>query len=165
MSIDFFDTTHKTSSNSLEFGLCDDLPKQPAYIDNNIHNKVSKWIGIVNNLNAKNVDFYPIDNCLEIKRPNGELESRCDGMLHQDNNLIFVELKDRGSNWLKKGCEQLVKTINVFKIYHDISNYSKIEAYVCNKQKPLFNTGNITHIQKFKDDTGSILNIKQIIDI
>lgn len=27
------------------------------------------------------------------------------------------------------------------------------------------NVGNIIHIQKFKDDTGSILNIKQIIDI
>ena len=165
MQINFFKTNCKTSSNKSKFGLCDDPPpaEKPAYIDNN---NTSKWIGIVDNTNNKEIDFYAIDHCITILRNNDEQESKCDGMLHFNNNLTFAELKDRGSKgWLKKGQEQLTTTINIFSKNHNIETYNKVNAYVCNKQRPLANTGNSTHIQKFKDDTGLLLNVKSNITI
>ena len=95
-----------------------------------------------------------------------ERENICDGMLHYYNNLIFVELKARQSGgWLKKGREQLTITITKFKQNHDITEYHKVEAYVCNRLKPLANTGNSNHIQQFRDETGLILNVQQNISI
>lgn len=166
MSINFFKNDCKTSSNNTEFGICDE-PKpstDPAYIDNS---NLSEWIAIVKNSKNEEINFYAIDNCIEILRENGEdKESRCDGFLHYDNNIIFVELKDRGSSgWLKKGREQITITINKFLENNSFDDFNTVEAYVCNKQRPLAITGNNTEIQKFKDDTGLILNISKNIEI
>ncbi|MDR3340138.1 MAG: hypothetical protein LBT25_08650 [Candidatus Symbiothrix sp.] len=187
MSINFFDENKKTNSSKNQFGLCDDPPpaENPAYIDETNKNK---WIGIVNNSTKKDTCFFPIDHCVPLFRPKltkvknpviriihkflillfkiQEKESSCDGVLSYNNNLIFVELKNRGSGgWLKKGREQLTVTIAKFKENHDIQKYNKVEAYVCNSLKPLANTGNSNHIQQFKDETGLILNVQQNIDI
>lgn len=163
MPIDFFPERCKTASNDLEFGLCDDTPNSPAYIDESDR---SKWIGIVKNPGEKKAEFYAIDNCVEIKRPNGEDESRCDGVLKESTNLIFVELKERGSSgWFKKGREQLTITIDIFKNNHEITNFSSIRAFVCNKLKPSSNSGRAANIQQFFDETGFILKDKQEITI
>ena len=160
MSVNFFKETCKTSSNATTFGLCDDPPpaENPAYIDTL---DPSKWIGVVENSENKEINFYATDHCVEILRSDGNRESKCDGILHFENSLFFIELKNRGSRgWLKKGREQITITIRVFKANQDISRYDKVEAYVCNKQRPLANTGNANHIQQFKDETGLILNVK-----
>lgn len=165
MSINFFEASCKTESNTNEFGLCDDPPpaENPAYIN---EDDFSKWIAIVDNPDNKDVDFYAIDHCVEILREDGTKENRCDGILHYDNNLTFVELKDRtGSGWLGKGRKQLTTTIEAFSKTHDINNYTKVEAYISNNLRPRSNSNYIIDIQKFKDATGLILNIEQKISI
>lgn len=166
MSINFFDVACKTESNNSNFGLCDDTPppENPAYID---ENNPSKWIGKVHNRRNKDVDFFAIDNCVTISKSDGvSKESRCDGMLHFDNNLIFVELKMRGSSgWLVKARTQLTITINKFQPDFSLINLNKIEAYACNGLRPYANQGNNIELQKFKDDTGLIMYAQQEIII
>lgn len=147
----------KRSTKSKKFGLCDDPPPstEPAYVQ--LHSP-DDWIAIVNNPNSKKITFKAIDYCVPMLRPNGQLESRCDGMLYFEHDLIFVELKDRASNgWLAKGRDQLTITIQYFCANHNINVYRKIDAYVSNKQRPLAITSTNTEIQKFKDDTANIL--------
>lgn len=167
MPIDFFKECCKSNSNKNKFGLCDDSTPvtNPAYIDE--HN-TEKWIGIVNNKNEYSLDFFAIDNCVEIFRLNGKMESRCDGLLCHGKRMIFIELKSRkkkGSTWLTEGRGQLKTTIKIFKDNVDINSYDSIEAYVCNQLKPHANQGHSVQIQKFKDETGINLKAKQIIDI
>jgi len=164
MPIDYFSNC-RTSSHNNEFGLCDDQPplSNPAYIDE--YNK-SKWIGIVNNEQEKVVNFNAIDNCIDIRRDDMTMDSRCDGVLSYEKSLILVELKERdGGQWLKKGREQLTATINRFKQEVDINEFDSIKAYVCNSLRPYSHSGQTTNIQKFRDDTGFILIGKQRIDI
>lgn len=166
MPVDFFISSCKSTTVKNKFGLCDDPPPatNPAYIDEYVQDK---WIAEVINKNEITVDLHAIDHCIEIKRPNGEMESRCDCMLHYNNSLIFIELKDRASSgWLKKGGDQVSITIRKFKEFHDTNIFKKMEAYVCNKQRPLAITGMNTVTQKFKDETGLILkpDRKVIID-
>ena len=157
MPINFFDDACKTESNIIEFGLCDNPPpaEDPAYIN---EDTPAKWIGIVNNPAKRDVDFYAIDHCVTILKPDGiNKESRCDGMLHFDNTVIFVELKMRGgSGWLKKARSQLKITIDKFKIANPLTDFDKVEAYASNSLKPSANRGNNTQIQEFRDDTGGL---------
>ena len=157
MPVDFFIPGCKTTTVKNKFGLCDDPPpaKSPAYID---EDTPEEWIAEVENENEFSVDLYAIDNCIGILRPNGEMESRCDCMLHYNNSLIFAELKDRASSgWLSKGSKQVSITISKFKESHNINDFDKVEAYVCNKQRPLAIMGSNTTVQKFKDETGLTL--------
>jgi len=164
MPIIFFDIACKTQSNNSNFGLCDDSPppEKPAYIE---ENDQSKWIGKVANPTNKNVDFYAIDNCVEILKPDGvSKESRCDGMLHFDNSILFVELKMRGSSgWLIKARTQLTITLGKFQLDNSLVDFDKVEAYACNGLKPFANKGNNTELQKFKDETGLIMYAQQDI--
>ena len=166
MPIIFFDIACKTASNNSDFGLCDDTPppETPAYID---ENNPSKWIGKVSNLTNKNIDFYAIDNCVTILKADGvRKESRCDGMLHFDNRLLFVELKMRGtSGWLVKAREQLTITLAKFQLDYHLTDFDKVEAYACNGLKPLANQGNNIELQKFKDETGLIMYAQQDITL
>lgn len=166
MPINFFKQACKTQSDKTTFGLCDDPPpaKDPAYID---ENNPSEWIATINNPTNIRVDFYAIDHCVKILKPNNkDEESRCDGLLHHTNDLTFVELKDRASSgWLTKGRGQLTTTIAVFSAHYDITVFNKVEAYVANKQRPLANTSMSNEIQKFKDDTGLTLRVQATISI
>ena len=165
MPIDYFVNSCKTSSKETRFGLCDDPPpaSSPAYIN---ENDAVKWIGIVNNKEQKEVHFNAIDNCIDIKKSDHKMDSRCDGILSYENNLIFVELKERKSKkWLKKGREQLTNTINRFKKETNVSTFSSIKGCVCNSLRPSAHVGQAVNIQKFKDDTGYILHGKREIDI
>jgi hypothetical protein len=157
MPINLFDSACKTSSDATLFGLCDDPPPatNPAYID---ETDSTKWIAEVENNGGIVVDFYAIDHCVEILRPNGEMESRCDGMLHYGTNLTFVELKNRGgSGWLSGGIEQLTKTIETFKNNHNVNKFNLKEGYVCNKQRPLAVRSIGAMAEKFKDETAILL--------
>ena len=166
MPINFFDTGCKTESNNSNFGLCDDAPpsEKAAYIDDN---NTSKWISKVSNPTNKNVNFYAIDNCVTIMKADGiNKESRCDGMLHFDNSVLFVELKMRGSSgWLTKARSQLTNTLNKFQLDNNLSDFDKVEAYACNGLRPLAIQGNNTELQKFKDATGLIMYAQQDINL
>ncbi|CAM3433633.1 hypothetical protein ABF190_000976 [Flavobacterium psychrophilum] len=165
MPIDFFENKCKSTSNKIEFGLCDDSSpaENPAYIN---EDDDSKWIGIVKNNTNKEIEFIAIDSCIDIRRPDGKLESRCDGLLSFDTNLIFVELKSRESKkWFKTGREQLTNTIRIFKDNYDISKYNSISGNVCNGLRPQSHAGQATNIQQFFDETGLILKGDRTIKI
>lgn len=164
MSINYF-LDCKSTSKKKKFGLCDDqIPKlNPAYID---EVDPVKWIGIVNNPLESYINFNAIDNCIDIRRDDNSMDSRCDGLLSYQKNLIFVELKEReGGQWLKKGREQLTATIKRFKQECDITQYSNVKGYVCNSLRPRAHFGQAANIQEFKDDTGFILIGNQEIDL
>lgn len=165
MNINFFDPLCQTIINASVFGICDDSPppSKPAYVDITNH---SKWIATVKNANQRELIFVAIDNCIEIFRTDGSMDSRCDAMVTFQDTIIFVELKDRqSSGWLAKGESQLKNMIALFTANYDISTYKSKTAYVSNKSKPDFQSGQMTRIQKFKDDTGFILKISTVITL
>lgn len=164
MPIDYFSNC-KTTSSKQNFGICDDQPpaSNPAYID---EIDKSKWIAKVKNKGNKKVNFNAIDNCIDIRRDDSTMDSRCDGLLSFENNLIFIELKEReGGQWFKKGREQITATISRFKQEHDITKFSSVKGFVSNSLRPLAHSGQFTNIQKFKDDTGFKLEGKTDIEI
>lgn len=169
MPVDFFDNPNKETSDKSRFGLCDDVapmdcPETPAYID---ESNEEKWTAVVTNSHLKTATFYPIDNCIEILRPDGNMDKRCDGLLEYDNNLIFVELKDRCSKhgWVAEGLEQLKITINNFRIHHNINAFTSISAQLCNKQRPMAVVSCNTAVNQFKDETGYKVYVDRNITI
>ena len=91
MKINFFDKKCQSQTHRHKFGICDQPfpPETPAYLDTE---NPRDWIAIVENSQEIEATFTAIDNCIEIRRPNGEMDSRCDGMLTYDKCIIFVEL-------------------------------------------------------------------------
>ncbi|MFK5976268.1 MAG: hypothetical protein QM493_07165 [Sulfurovum sp.] len=167
MPIDFFTPTCSNTISDSKFGLCDDPPPSiaPAYTD--IIDE-SKWIAIVNNPNIYEVTFIAVDACLDIRKENGELDSRCDAMLKYQDNIIFVELKDRGGRafkWIEKAESQLRITINHFKNNYLLFNNTKKVAYIANIQHPNFRSSQKSRMEKFRDDTGVRLRIENCIDL
>lgn len=168
MQVDFFNNPNKATTQKSRFGLCDDVapvncPHTPAYID---ESDEDKWTAVVANTERKTVTFYPIDNCIEILRPNGEMDNRCDGMLEYAKNLIFVELKDRkNAGWVAEGLNQLKITILNFKAYHNADDYNSITARLCNKQRPSAVTSCNIDKEKFKTETGYNVFVDRNINI
>ncbi|MFM5889931.1 MAG: hypothetical protein ACKPFD_16865 [Dolichospermum sp.] len=167
MSINFFKSTCQSQTNQPKFGLCDDPPpsENPAYI--NI-NDSRKWIAIVENNQEINVIFTAIDKCIEILRSDGKMDNRCDGMLTYNNNIIFVELKERkytNSVWIDDGENQLRKIISVFINNHDLAIYKSKKAYIANSRKPNFQSSQSERMGRFKNETGFRLIIQNTIEI
>lgn len=167
--IDFFDNPHKVTTYKSKFGICDDVaakncPRNPAYIDDS---NPDKWTAEVTNEENKKVSFYPIDNCIEILRSDGKPDNRCDGMLHYNNCLLFIELKDRAftRKWVQEGLLQLEVTYKHFANNHDITKYSRISAQLCNKQRPQAVISCKSAIEEFKDKTGVIVKVDRNIYI
>lgn len=168
MPIDFFLDNCKCGSDHAGFGLCDDLPAEneepePAYIDTG---RPEMWIAEINNPGRKWVDFYAIDHCVVVLKDGQESESTCDGMLCYENSLFFVELKDRAySGWLGKARKQLANTIRLSS-KDRLDPFRRLEAYVCNKQRPIATVNHQIEIERFREETGGIrLNVRRIIDI
>lgn len=170
MTINFFKEHCQRKTDQPKFGLCDDPPpsNDPAYIDIDVCNEEKKWIAIVENSKKIEVIFTAIDNCIEIKRANGEMDKRCDGMLTYQNSIIFIELKERSSRnsiWIDEAEGQLKNTIHRFLKNYDIANYRSKKAYIANRKKPSFQYSHKQKMQKFKNKTGFILIIQNTIKI
>ena len=161
MPVDFF-SAHHTQSNKKEFGLYDDPSpaKNPSYI---METDKDKWIGIVNNPNQLTADFYGLDHSLAITLPppnDAYIESLCDGMLQVNNELIFVELKERvSSGWVGKATDQLINAIRLFAENHNVDDYHSIRGQICNSLKPRVNTNIVQSLQKFRTETKKV-NLK-----
>ena len=158
--IDFFEEQNKQTSNKKEFGLRDDRENQPAYIDDILTNK-DKWFGTIKNDKEKLVAFHPVDHCVKLTRKDGTDASRCEGILHFDNNkLIFTELKDQDviSNWRKEAEEQIKETLHFF-----LNNYNKndfqIKAWICNKRQLTYQNFH-TQIKAFKEETKETFKLR-----
>ena len=107
------------------FGICDDedeSAKTPAYVS---IDPTDKWVAIVQNRTEKPINFTAVDNCIEIRRANGDMDNRCDAILTNDEHIVFIELKvQRTSGWITHAVdEQLQTTIDHFKENCDIDKY------------------------------------------
>ncbi len=166
MSINFFSECCCTVSSKKEFGLYDkpNPSKEPAII---LEEDKHCWIGIVENIRKRTIKFYAIDHCIDLKKDNGDEAKKCDGLLKFDNNIVFVELKDRRkSRWLQEAIEQLISTIEIFKANHSDASFQIVSAYVCNKKRPQgASSSHINLSERFKDETGIRLYSKQTIII
>lgn len=167
MKIDFFNTQCKSYSSEKRFGLCDDPPSStnPAYID---ETNGEKWIAVVENHYGQEIDFVAIDKCITIKRDDNTDAQKCDGMLYFDKTIIFVELKDRKDkpkSWKDEAENQLKETIAFFEKQTEAQLYKNKKAYICNKAIPKENIKNQVRMNKFFDETGYNLEIKNRIDI
>lgn len=148
-------------SRKLRIGICDDPDpaKNPAYL---AEFDETQWIGIIENPRTKNIGFYAIDHYLRFKKN----QRQCDGLLHYENKLIFVELKDRqATGWLGDGCKQLIATIMYFKENSSLKNFNVVTACICNKQRLFFHSNYSASVQEFKDITGVKLQVQQVINI
>lgn len=162
MSINFFEIQCKSTTTTQHFGLCDAQNGSPAFID---EIEVGKWIAKIENLQAEELTFIAIDNCIPIYRENGDLESRCDAMITYINNIIFIELKEKERNWINDGVEQLKNSIILFKKHHSIEIYPKKRAVLANKKHPHFQHSHKEIMQQFKHDFDVRLIIHNTVKI
>lgn len=162
MKINFFDTQCQSQSSRKRFGIRD-LP--PAKID---EHDGTTWIAVVDNEYLRQVTFTAIDHCIEIKRADGKMEKRCDGVLTYDNHIIFLELKEsnkKGSDWVKEADIQLRITIGLFEESDDAIKYNEKMAYISNSERPRFRQGQISRMEQFLTDTGYVLRVENRIVI
>lgn len=164
--INFFPEEHITSSSKKRFGVCD-IPaaEEKAYI---AEGEGQNWLAVVDNYYKIKVDFVPIDHCIELLKPDGHMDRRCDGCLFYEETIIFVELKDRsmkGSGWIQDGEEQLRSTIEHFEKEKESDSFTVKKAYIANRAKPRFNSGHLTRMDKFVTETKYILRIENTIKI
>jgi hypothetical protein len=165
MSINFSEAVCQSHSNKKRFGLCDDpYPSiNPAYI-NEIDG--AKWIAVVDNEHLYETTFTAIDRCIDIKRMDGAMEKRCDGVLTYQSTVIFVELKERGAlgnSWVKDGEQQLRASIGYFELTEQAENYAKKKAYIANSEHPKFKESQARRMDQFLSDTGYVLRIENRI--
>lgn len=152
--INFFAQECQATTNAANFGLCDDDNRSSAYIS--LNENAHKWIARIINEHTKEIVFTAIDNCIPIYKndDNTEMESRIDGMLTYDNEIVFVELKDRRANWIQDGIEQIRNTIIIFSKNHSLETYDKRRAFLANRQKPQFQYSQKQKMQEFKNELG-----------
>lgn len=137
------------------FGICDGHSAgEPAYVSRDIADR-SSWGACVRKCSLLPVCFVPVDNYIEVRRPDGNMENRCDALLHNEEYVIYVELKDQARDWIGHAVEdQLRATINAFRQMHDISSFRHKVAYVCNRQHRHFQVSEKGRMQGFRNETG-----------
>lgn len=136
MSNFFEDSCREVAITTIRFGICDPQNGAPAYVD---HQSENDWIAIVSNPDAVPINFTAIDNCIDIRRDNGDMDLRCDGMIDYEENIIFVELKNQiTGGWSAEGVTQIESTILHFQQHHDLSVYKYKRAFVINKKRKRF---------------------------
>ena len=167
MSIDIFKTACQTVTNEQRFGICydeDKTVKTPAYINTDDE---SKWIAVVLNDASKEVIFTAIDNCIDVFRENGDMESRCDVMLTCVDSLILVELKNKASDWISSGIDQieatLIRLIENHGAYY--SSFKKRKAYLANKKHPNFQFIENATMRRFSTEYKMWLDIQGTIKL
>jgi hypothetical protein len=83
----------------------------------------------------------------------------------ENRHIIFVELKQGTYGWIANAEKQLRSTINFFKTHLDEKTYSTKQAYIANSTRPTTKTNQQTRMDKFFNDTGYNLIIKNKIDL
>jgi len=167
MLINFFASELQQTSKRKRFGICDSQPPPhiPAFLD---EKDGGKWIAIVINEYQLEILFIPIDNCIELRREDGKMDNRCDGLLsYSPSTVIFIELKKRtdGNAWIKEGDNQLRQTIKHFERTEEAISFTTKRAYIANSKKPKFRINQTGRMEQFHRDTGYILRIENRIII
>lgn len=138
-------------SKKNRFGVCDTPPPPDshAYID---ERNGGDWLAVVENYYGEEIAFVPVDNSIILKRPDGNPDKRCDGLLFYQQTIIFIELKNRntkGKGWIVDGEDQLRSTIKHFEHTLDAVRFNNKKAYICNKANPLFRRGQMARMNNF----------------
>ncbi len=167
MSVDFFKADCQVITTEQRFGICDDADikeKTPAYINTDDE---SKWIAIVLNDSSKEIIVTAIDNCIDMFRENGEMDSRCDVMLTCGDSLILIELKNKVSDWKSSGIEQIESTLIRLIENHEAYYYSfkKRKAYVANRRHPRFQVVENALMRRFSTQYKIWLDIQGTIKV
>jgi hypothetical protein len=167
MKVDFLKAACQTMTNQPRFGICDDEDtnvKTPAYINTDDE---SRWIALVLNPQSKNLVLTAIDNCIEVLRENGDMDSRCDVMLTSDDSLCLIELKNKVSDWKASGIEQIEATLMRLIENHETYYFSfkKRKAYVANKRHPNFQILDNALMKRFSSQYKIWLDIQATIKI
>lgn len=164
--IDFFPTEHISASRKRRFGVCDPpASEEKAYI---AESQGENWIAIVDNYYELHIKFVPIDHCIDLRKPDGNMDNRCDGCLFYEKTILFVELKQRnikGSQWIKDAELQLRSTIKHFENGAQAAGFNNKKAYIANSAKPRFRSGQSARMEMFFSETGYVLEIKNTIEI
>lgn len=150
MSVNFFKVDCQKITTDKKFGLYDAEDSTPAKI------KLvdeQDWNATVLNESDKEILFTAIDNCIEILRENGDMDSSCDVMLSYESNLLLVELKNKRDAWQAEGLAQIEATINRLKVENKefYFGFKKRKAIVANSrhQFPCFQVVNIAQREYF----------------
>lgn len=150
MSLDFFNKACQEGPiTESEFGLCDDRPGRPAYV--NLDNQDS-WIAKVKNDSKQEVVFTAIDKCV-LNDQDFPGRGRCDGMLTTSRLLYLVELKEQEPPWQSDALSQLMSTIEFLEENHNISQYKVRKVFACNKKRDQFIAFDNEDSQRFVKET------------
>ena len=165
MKVDFTEVKCQSKSRKKLFGLCDDQPPltNPAYID---ENNGSKWVAVVVNEFHFEVIFTAIDNCIVLKREDGKMAKRCDGVLSYNDTIIFVEMKEKGplgNKWVTEAEKQLMETLVFFEKEDIAKTFHYKKAYISNSLHPKFKVSQTRRMNQFLEKTGYILRIENRI--
>ena len=160
MSADFANPGNCGSQSAKRnFGICDDANRSPAYLD---ETNGDHWIAEIDKADDRVIKFVAIDYCLDTRRPNGELDNRCDGMLLDGPSVIFVELKERDTDrpdWVAKGVKQLRASIRHFEATPAAAAFRQKLAYIANSERPSFVDSKRSRQEDFLAETGYVLAI------
>lgn len=96
MKVNFLAQEHRKEPVKQDplLGICDPDGELPAYTTT--ERGADKWCAEIQNNEKKRFQFIAVDKNIDIRKPDGSQESRCDGMIFvaETNELSFVELKD-----------------------------------------------------------------------
>ncbi len=159
MKIDFFGQSCNENLNDHRFGIIDPRPAETSRVDE------GRWLITVENPQRKEIEFVAIDKCFQLRDAAGNEVSLCECLLRYQNNIDFVELKDRDKHWFEGGISQIISTVGIFVNYHDLKQFKRIRAFVGNKRRGQFNISNSAGKQILWKDYGVITFSKQVIEI
>lgn len=159
----FFKEQCLTLINSNKFGILDDIANEPASVSKTNNDQ---WLACVHNENSAQLAFYAIDNCIIFYDEKNNKKSTCDAAIkHENQQLYFIELKDRKSKgWLSKATSQLKSTLVLYR-NNEYSLADNIECYVCNPQRPSAPISALSILKKFRKNTGCKLHVNHNIKI
>lgn len=157
MKVNFFAQQHRREPVKCDkvLGVCDPDGVACAYTTTN-YDCGDKWCATIRNPESKGVLFVAVDKNIDIRKPNGEQESRCDGMVYvpETKELAFVELKDyRVGGYISSAETQLMKTLEYFLANHYYRDYTNRRAFACNPTHPNFAFSARQRIKEFYNVT------------
>lgn len=149
------------------WGVCDDGGNTPAYADIDPQNEKNKWIALVSNPDGVIATFIAIDHCIDIKRADEQTARQCDGLIFYDNNMIWVELKDKRSDWQSDAIEQLEETVKYYQEHAaDVcAQYKRKRAFACNPKHPQFAVLDNTMTSRWWHEYKVRLNVQREIEL
>lgn len=166
MSVQFLKADCQTTTGAMKFGLYDAEDKTPVKI---IFTDEEIWNATVLNCNSKEILITAIDNCIDVFKQNGEMDTRCDCLLTYGNTILFVELKNKRGSWQSEGLAQIenIAKIMISENPTFYNQFTKRKAIVANRkyQSPAFQESNKEQRQEFWSKYRMRIQFETTIDI